>query len=353
MTEDAALWTWFVFDSGLPTQRAKALLESWQAQGIALAEALMRPQSQTTKLGITSGEAGLLASGLAASAPAAPVVPALTWCDALYPSGLRSLPLKVRPALLFYQGDPALLSRMLVYLAPGAPVADALAADSDERTREVIGLLLDEHVLIATFEGTPQATLALDEMAMTEGELLLFTKSGLGRRSPTGLEQQLLEQDRLILLSPLPPNVAHLMSLDPILRQVAWYASNRVVLTADPRDAELPAEWLAARPVLELAGDRPPRPDTTSWTTAIDPTDVLAWVEGQLDASRQEVTANAGTLDDLPWHQAPSLLPNASLLDDATPLPALSPDEILKTLSQGGTVPEVLRQRLLKGRGSV
>ena len=27
MSDDSALWAWFVFNSGLPTQRAKALLE--------------------------------------------------------------------------------------------------------------------------------------------------------------------------------------------------------------------------------------------------------------------------------------------------------------------------------------
>ncbi len=33
MIDDTALWAWFVFDSGLPTQRAKVLLEAWQAEG--------------------------------------------------------------------------------------------------------------------------------------------------------------------------------------------------------------------------------------------------------------------------------------------------------------------------------
>lgn len=342
MSEETELWAWFVFHSGLSTQRAKTLLETWQAQDISLAEALAHPRSQTARLGLTAGEAGLLASGRAALVASTFSVPALTWRDHLYPPGLRALPLRTRPAVLFYQGTDSLLSRAVVYLAPGV-----LSADAEERAREAISLLLGEDILLAAFEDTPQAALGMAEMLTTEGEMLLFAQSGLRCRSPSERELQLRTEDRLVVLSPLPPDAPHQASLDMVLHQVAWYAADRVILTGDGGPSGLPSEWLNAKPILELATSAR-RPAPIPWTITEDPTDVLAWIGGQLTVLPSEHVWTIGTkADDASLRPGSATTQDIADADTAPPLAPLSAEDILRTLGQGGAVPEKLRRRIL------
>jgi hypothetical protein len=254
------------------------------------------------------------------------------------------LPLKTRPALLFYQGAATLLSKPLLYFVPGA-----LATDNEERVRETLALLLDEPVLVAAFEGSPQAGLILEEMAAAEGEMLLFVRSGLKRRSSTEPESRLIAQERLIVLSPLSPETQYQANFDTVLQQVAWYASDRVILTAEGGFQGLPSEWLETKPVLALGA--PPMPPSISsrGVRSMDATDVLSWIEGFPPVSQPDESTSAV----MPRLQAPgtqdsSATDEALTLDNEPLLPPLSPDEILKTLGQGGTVPEVLRRRILK-----
>ncbi|MCU0521548.1 MAG: hypothetical protein MUF84_12740 [Anaerolineae bacterium] len=347
MSDDSALWTWFVFYSGLSTQRAKELLENWHTQSIALVDALGQPQARAASLGITPGEAALLASGRVASASGLPSVEALTWLDDLYPTGLNRLPLKLRPALLFYRGAASLLSRSVVYLAPSA-----VAADTEERLIETLALLMGEHVLIAAFEGSDQARLAMREMAAAEGELLLFAQSGLRRRSSTDLEAHLVEDGRMVVVSPLSPETAHQPSLDPILQQVAWYAADRVLLTGDDVARGLPADWLGSKPILELAdfdeSSRPPTP----WAVTAEPTDVLDWIEGLLAVPGSGTLAVAGPGAQRLRHPSQPEVQETYEPGEGVSLPPISSEEILATLSKGGVVPEALLRRLRKGTES-
>jgi len=343
MIDDSALWTWFVFDSGLPTQRAKALLEAWQTAGISLTGALEQVQAQAALLGLTPGEAGLLASGRAALRAAPDPPQALTWLDALYPRGLRALPLRVRPALVFYQGDTSLLAHPIVYLAPGS-----VSAGQEELVRETLSLLLGEDIVVGVFEGTPQAALAMDEATAAEGELLIFARSGLGRREPGESESQFVAHGRALLVSPLPPSVPFQPGLESVLHQVAWYASERVILTADSSPSYPPSGWLTSKPVLELRSAVEHQPQPAPCATAREPSDVLDWMEG-----RTAPEPLPGGVFDGP--QGPTSGTSTTIADDdggldaLDHLPPLSPEEILKTLGKSGAIPEVLRRRILKG----
>ncbi len=343
MIDDTALWTWFVFDSGLPAQRAKALLEAWQADGLSLADALDRVQTQARQLGITPGEAQLLQSGRAALrvAPAPPQ--ALTWRDELYPRGLRSLPLRVRPALLFYEGNPSHLKRPVVYLAPGS-----VSPDQEELVREVLSLILGENIVVGVFDATPQAALAVEEAMAAEGELLIFARTGLGQRMTPELERSLIANGRALLLSPLPPKIPYQPGLEAILHQVAWYASERVILSPDSAPPAPPSNWLMSRPVLALQSAPGRQSHLAGCTIATEPSDVLDWLEDQVvpepfPAATREVPQHSPSLESTP------IAESAGTLVDAAPLPPLSPEEILRTLGKGGTIPDVLRRKILKG----
>ena len=250
MEEETALWAWFLFSSGLPTLRAKELLLRWHDDGITPGDALRGLPANAARLGVTSNEADRLAEGFRKqSSTVAPHVPALTWTDPRYPSGLRALPLRQRPALLTYLGDPDLLNRPLIYFPP----AD-LDPESYEAAREAISLLLGEVALLGAYEGSPQATLLLEEMAAAEGEALLFARTGL-----TGIPMSAGEGDprlaeRRLIVSPLPPDTAYQAAWTPLLQRVALAAAERVVLTGRvsvPPDVE-PDE--VSKPFVALPG---------------------------------------------------------------------------------------------------
>ncbi len=343
MIDDTALWAWFVFDSGLPTQRAKVLLEAWQAEGLSLAAALDRVQAQAMRLGLTTGEAQLLESGRAAlrATPAPP--PALTWRDELYPRGLRSLSLRVRPALLFYEGNPSHLTRPIIYLAPG-PVS----ADREELVREVLSLLLGEDIVVGMFDSTPQAALAVEEAMAAEGELLIFARAGLAQRMVLESERNLVASGRALLLSPLPPKIPYQPGLEAVLHQIAWYASERVILSADSASPAPPGDWLMSRPVLQLQSTPGRQSHLAGCTTATEPSDVLDWLEDRVTPGPLPGIAHEA----LQRPSSPASTPIAEddgALADAAPLPPLSPEEILQTLGKGGTIPDVLRRKILKG----
>jgi len=317
MHDEAALWAWFLFDSKLPPQRGKVLLEHWASEGRTLRTVLAALPGQAAALGLTPAEAALLRP------PAArPPVTALRWDDPLYPDGLRHLPLKVRPALLFYRGAVQALQRPVVYQPP-AP----LTALERETAHELIAQLLGEGFLPAAFQGSPQAELLLAEMADAEGETLLFARCGSGQLELAAVEAALLEAGRLLLVSPLPPTAAANPAWDSLLEQLAAAVAYRLILTAAPQMDALPADWHGR--VLYIAAEPPATPCPPGIQFATEPGEVLFW----LAASVTE----------------PSAPPAAEQAYDlpTVDLPPLAPEAALQTLEGQGRVPEVLRQRLL------
>jgi hypothetical protein len=344
---ETALWAWFLFRSGLPTARAKALLEAWLARGLSLSEALTLPRAE---LDIPPQEAARL------HPPAElPPVTALRWDNGYAPAheigqGLLSMPLKLRPALLFYRGEPALLGRPLLYLA-----AAPLEAVDRPLLHEALSLLVDEPLLLGAYGGSPQVPVLLEELAYSTGAALIFARTGLANYRPTELEASLLDQGRLVVVSPLQPQTAYQPGYDPILQQVAVAAARRVLLTGEAArvSGTVPGLDMAtqgASPVLALTATEPRRPAVPGLQVTGTPADVLPWVDTLFaDASvdpesyeTREAESMASPASTPPYWVGPEL--TETVEEELGPPP--SPGEILETLSRGGTVPEALRRRL-------
>ncbi len=314
MDEETKLWAWFLFGAGLAPQRAKTLLYEWEQRGLTLQAVLEKIPTQAKLLGLSAEETAKL------HLPhELPEVTAVRWNEPLYPVGLHTLPLKLRPALLFYSGDPTLLMRPIVYLAPGI-----LDAETQQLLQETIGILLGENLLLATFRGSPQATLLLEEMSVGEGEVLFFVKQGLAQLVLTAQEQTLLQAGRLLILSPLAPGALPNPALDDILQQVAVGAALRQVCS---NTASLPTTpEVAANTLLLSATNRAPLPHGIHSVESAP--EALMWL-------LESPTTPVG----------PS--PSLSSASEPFPAPPPTPAEALRILEKGGRVPEVLRKRLL------
>jgi hypothetical protein len=350
--DETALWAWFLFRSGLPTARAKALLEGWTSRGLTLRQALTLSRAE---LGISAQEAARL------HPPAElPLVTALRWDNGYAPAhelgrGLLSLPLKLRPGLLFYAGDPALLNRPLVYLAPAL-----LESEDRALLHEALSLLVDEPLLLGVYEQSAQVPVLLEEMAYSTGEAVIFARTGLDNYRPGALETSLIEKGRLVVVTPLPSQTAYQPAWDAVLQQVAVAAARRVLLTGDaartgaviPGFEGIPGLVAQRDPtsVLALAPVTPQPLVVPGLQATSMPTDVLLWVDPLFDtaslalaASEQGEAQNGAAHDDAaPYWVGPEL--TEMLEEELGPPP--SAGEILDTLSKGGKIPEVLRRRL-------
>lgn len=338
MNRETDLWAWFLFRSGLPTGRAKALLAAWEEHGLSLGAALSQLPARTTALGLTSAEAAVL------KPPAElPEVSAIRWDDALYPAGLRALPLKLRPALLFYRGEPSLLSLPVVYLAPGE-----VSARDAQRVREVINLVMDERLLLAGYRPSAQLRILLEELAYGAGEALLFADTGLERWTPLANEDVLVAEGRLLVVSPLPPETARQDALDVVLQQVAMAAADRVILSGDPGQVPHALVGLDEKPALTLSTVSSGTPISENVEAAEAPVDVLPWLDGlypgMLLTDTEETAAATAVAESPSGAPAPAEEPPSG---ETALGPAPTPQEILNTLRKGGEVPEALRKRLL------
>ena len=314
MSHETQLWAWFLFASGLPTSRAKHLLDGWPTAKRNLTDTLAALPGAATGLGLTVEEARILRP------PATlPPITALRWNEPLYPAGLRRLPLDSRPALLFYRGDMRLLQRPLVYLQPVA-----IPPDEHDSAQETLGLLLGESFLVAATHGSAQATLLLEEMSHSEGEMLLFARCGLEQLTPTGREAALLAEHRLLLVSPLPPATPGNPRWDTLLTQVEAAAALRcLVIGSAPQPATPP--WQLTPTLYVTAQSPAPAAPATS-----DPTEALLWLLGPEHLKTPAAIA------------APAPTP-----PEPEAAPAAPPEETLRILEQGGHIPSILRERLL------
>ncbi len=325
--DETSLWAWFLFRGGLPAQRAKALLAEWAAQQLTLAAALEGLPARAADRGLTPDEAARLRP------PASlPTVRALRWNEALYPRRLHSLPLKVRPALLFYLGETSLLLRPIVYLNP-----DILTPENEEALRELISLLLGEYFLPAAFYGTRQAELLLEELAASEGDLLLFARRGLAELSLTEFERTLLTAQRLIIMTPLPPETPPNPAWDAVLAQVALATAGYCVTVTPPAAADP----LLTPTVLLSSASRLTLPAHVHAFS--DAAEAVQWLTEGLDAALPP-SAPVAAQRESAWVDAPL---DAAPLGESLPPEPLPPAEALRLLEARGQVPEVLRKRLL------
>ncbi|MEA3308564.1 MAG: triose-phosphate isomerase [Chloroflexota bacterium] len=317
-TVQANLWYWYFYQSGLPTARAKELLARWQTVGMTLSQVLKSLPEGSKEAGINVQEAQKL------SIPAElPAVSALCWDDELYPAGLRQLPLKLRPALLFTHGETTLLRRPRSYLPPATlPEAERPAL------HESLSLLLDGSLLPAAVRGSEQAELLLAELTQSTGALLLFVRSGLEKITLTDTERALLSAGRLLLISPLPPATAYNPRWESVLGQVeAASATHHILTGADYHPpatpgSPIPAAWLHAG---ETEAELP-----MHVTQLHGAEELLFWLADTEEEPDPLSTTTAGTQSD----------------ERATP-PPTSPAETLDILQKGGKIPAVLRERLL------
>jgi uncharacterized protein YjiS (DUF1127 family) len=310
--QKTARWYWLLFESGLSTLQAKRYLHRWQQQERSVTEVLDRLPDQHQDVGLTREEAQQLRP------PASlPTVHALRWNAPHYPDGLRDLPLKRRPALLFGEGRFELLARPIVTFFAKRPNEDELAM-----LREAISVLLGENLLLAALANTVQAKLLLEEMAYSDGEILLVATSGMDTYEVTGIEASYIDAGRLVIATPLPPSIPANPKLKPLLQQIATAASARRILASPSGeyDAGDPP-----RPTLALMPD-PPRAKSPLVNATDNAADVLLWVQDpdqDLQSTPQPSTSQHEPLD--------------------TPM---SPEQTLTLLEQSGDVPPALRARL-------
>lgn len=330
MSDETALWAWFLFDSGLPAQRAKQILLQAEREGVTLAALLARLPAAAASLGLSHAEAAALRP------PATlPEVSALRWDDAFYPPELRALPPKLRPALLFYRGPAHLLMQPTLYLAPGMPDEESPDEDSLELLREVVGMLLGEALPVA-FRGSAEAALLLEELESCAGEAVFIVGQGLAGCALTAQERALIEAQRLLLVTPLPPSAPENPAWRPVLQQIAQGMARACIATDV---ATLPGD--GAPPTLLLTPHVPPTGQLPEHVTlARTPADALLWL-----AERQPSPADYPAASATPLPAATDGL----LLRDAPPEPPLAPEEALRILEGGGRIPEALRRRLAGG----
>ncbi len=326
MSRETQLWYWLLFQSTFSTSRAKELLTRCSDQGEAVADVLSALPREASRFGLDPQEARRLQPP-----EALPDVNAIRWNEAHYPQGLHKLPLKLRPALLFVEGSTALLERPIITLPP-APIPD----EERETVREALSLLLDESLLPATVQGSDQAALLMTEMAHAAGHVLLFVRAGLDAVELNEEARTLLAQDRLVLVSPLPPGTPPNPKWDRVLIEVEAAMADRCVLTtAQPsvprflsNHPDVPTLWLHTG-----AGKaRVP----TQVEHADDPAALLVWLTEGAEPEENSTTPQTPSI-------AEAARPlGAELPDDPPP----TPEETLRILKKGGNVPPVLRKRL-------
>ncbi len=313
---ETQLWYWFLHSGAIPTARAKQLLDAWRVTGTTLETVLASLPASALRAGLNSEEVQALRPPWALE-----TITALRWNEPLYPKGLLDLELKIRPALLFYRGDPHLLER---------PVLEIAVAPLDETTtpllQEALSQILGEAVLPATLRGSAQAATVLEELTDSEGDVLLFTRQGLETVELTKTERRLLDEGRMLLLSPLSPKATANGKWDASLLQVELAIARNIL-------------WVSSTPPTAPANNR-----RTLWLTSqapeVMPLPGLQMTDEPADLSLwllQNGAANAGTAERTTITDAIA----------ATPLPPLPPTEALHILERGGAIPEALRRRLL------
>mgnify|MGYP000083850326 CR=1 FL=1 len=326
MANETQLWMWFLFNAGLTPQRAKTLLAMWDQRGLTLRAALEALPAPANALGLTSEEVAKLHPPREL-----PDIAALRWNEPLYPLGLQQLPIKLRPALLFYSGELSLLMRPMIYLAPG-PLDD----ETRELVQETVGILLGENLLLAAFRESPQAALLLEEMIASEGEALLFAKQGLEHLTLPEQEQTLVQDGRLLILSPLPPTAPLNPAWADVLQQVAAGAAmRRVYSNATALDkTEAGTNALANALLLTASSDTHAPQGIRVVTNAAEAALWLTELPAAPISTTEQTTAR------------PSPPRPLELAAEPPTDPPPSPAEALRVLEKGGRVPEALKKRL-------
>ncbi len=325
MSRETQLWYWFLFGEALSTQRAKELLTKWIKDGQTLEDTLRgfpnTPQAKTLRP--EERRRLQLPESL-------PPISAVRWDEELYPAGLHRLSLKLRPALLFTRGPVMLLQRPIVYIPPAESPEEAQLL-----AREALSLLLGESLLPAAVHGSPQAALLIEELAAAEGEALLFVRAGLPQITPSERETRLIEQERLLLVSPLPPEAPANPRWDSVLSQVEASSATHCILTgASPTPPSTPGRTPPTAWLTEERGEG----EAPASVERVRPADLLLWLTGSSASERA----------DKPATSQPTLSEAARPLGADPPAePPPTPAETLDILKRGGDVPAVLRDRLL------
>ena len=311
---ETQLWYWLLYSGVLPTTRAKNLLSSWATEGLSAESVLDSLPATALQAGLNNAEASALKPPKTLE-----TVTALRWNEALYPKGLLTLDLKLRPALLFYQGNPKLLERSLLAIPP-APTETTTTL----LLQETLSQLLGDTSLPAALLGSAQATILLGELADSEGDALLFVRQGLGTIEITGEEQRLLNDGRLLLLSPLNPATPANAKWESALFQVELAAAEHVLWVSH----ESPDVFINKLPVLWLTPDPASATSMPGYRITDEPGDVPL-----------------GLLENT---SLPAVTDTTSFMEASSVLPPLPPSETLRILERGGAIPEALRRRLLE-----
>lgn len=317
MHTETQLWIWFLFGSGLSAQRAKQLLYQWQHKDLSLQAALAAVPTQAKAMGLAPQEAAKLTPP-----NTLPHQKALRWDEPPYPRGLQELPLKMRPALIFYCGAAHLLMRPIIHMTE-----NDIPETSQDAMHQIVEILLGGTLLPAAIRGSAQATLLLEEMQNGEGEILLFARAGIAQLKLSEQEQQLLEAQRLVIVTPLPPQTRANPAWAAILESVAHAAASGSI--SNEIKPQTVSDEVSPAPNL-LFSETPPQLPLAPHITHIDiPEDIFNWLA--------DIPTDANPAATLPITPVPQ-----------TEKAPLTPEETLNIIEVGGKIPEALRKKLLE-----
>ena len=326
-SRETDLWAWLLFAAGIKTYQAKQLLLLLSEKSLSLDVLIKTPANERASMGF-----GVYTDILSQPTILPEIPPAIRWDEPLYPQGLQELSLKEKPALLFYKGAADFLSRPIIFLEPGE-----LSGASRELLIGVIEILLDGSLLPAVFSQSPQEEVLLELMSYSDGEALIFLDQGFEQWQPTDAVAQHVHTGRVVILSPMPPAAKSSPVATAIIKRIASTAAARWIFSSNQPGRRTQTE--VRRPLLQLNVDgQAELLQGSESMLAADISDVINWLQ-----------------DSPATHANYSEVQNETLINEALArqeesLPPINTEKALEILEMGGSVPDALRQRLMRNQ---
>ncbi|MHB1295186.1 MAG: DNA-processing protein DprA [Anaerolineae bacterium] len=344
-SQESALWLALLNAPEFRRQDAKRLVQRWCVEGERPLEQLFAadPAARAEELDL-SAEQNAALQAVAARAPSqaelltslqAKQVHLMTRADAAYPEALQeALPEERLPYLLFYRGNPAILTQPAVAVLGGAQPAPEAADEARDLAQALVG---QGYPLVGGYDRGVDR-LALDAARGALGQTTLVLPLGFNRAGAIlNALQDALEQGKALVLSPYMPDVAPSETLVAARQAVVVALCATTFLVSPDRE---PGQWPAVDQAL-AAGARfavwnePAAPITQAWIAAGLPT--FADASDALRVANEAI--GAGADDQLTQEQFDER-------HDVEPISFDDADSAIETLSRTGRVPDALARRL-------
>ncbi|MHB0857180.1 MAG: DNA-processing protein DprA [Anaerolineae bacterium] len=342
---ESALWLALLNAPELRRSDAKRVVHSWCVEGGRPLTDLFEadPASEAVALGLSPEQAEALPMIAARAAAQAETLAALrekqihlmTRADVAYPEALvETLPEERLPYLLFYRGNPAILTQP----APAVLGATQPSAEATDIARDLARTLVEQgHPLVGGYDRGVDR-LALDAARGALGQTTLVLPLGLNRAGAMlSALQASLGQGKTLVLSPYMPDVDASEALVAARQAIVVALSAATFLVAPSLK---PGEWPAVDQAL-ASGAR-----LAVWANSSDPI-TEAWISAGvpvfadvLEARRWANEAiGAGADEHLSQEEFEER-------HDVEPISFDDPDSAIETLGRSGRVPDALARRL-------